>query len=333
MSDAIAGVTVGLTVIPQGEHIEVRPVPAIVTSLTSGIAYALIAGLPPQYGLYSAFMGCFVYIFFGSSKDITIGPTAIMALMTGQHAQLGADYAVLLAFISGLIILLCGLLRLGFLIDFISVPVIAGFTSAAAITIASSQVKSLLGLTILEHSHLHHLGIIPKWIDVFTNIQTCRWQDASLGLITCVVLLTLRSLNRTDWLKEAEEGEEVRGCRALCNKLPRPALRFLAKFVWFVCTARNAIVVILCLGLAMVVDKDTFTLTSEIDSGLPAFQPPPFSVTANTTESDYSSSHSDTEITHFGEMLSNLGAAVIIIPMIAILESVAIAKAFGNWKL
>ena len=107
-------------------------------------------------------MGCFVYIVFGSSKDITIGPTAIMALMTGQHAQLGADYAVLLAFISGLLILLCGLLRLGFLIDFISVPVIAGFTSAAAITIASSQVKSLLGLKILVESHLHHLGIIPK---------------------------------------------------------------------------------------------------------------------------------------------------------------------------
>ena len=184
-------------------------------------------------------MGCFVYIVFGSSKDITIGPTAIMALMTGQHAQLGADYAVLLAFISGLLILLCGLLRLGFLIDFISVAVIAGFTSAAALTIASSQMKSLLGLSIVEESHLHHLGIIPKWIDVFTNIKTCRWQDATLGLLTCAVLLGLRSLNRTDWLKEAEDGEEVRGCRAVCNKLPRPALKFLAKFVWFICTARS----------------------------------------------------------------------------------------------
>ena len=136
-------------------------------------------------------MGCFVYIVFGSSKDITIGPTAIMALMTGQHAQLGADYAVLLAFISGLLILLCGLLRLGFLIDFISVPVIAGFTSAAAITIASSQIKSLLGLTIVDKSHLH-AGIIPSWVDVFTNIKTCRWQDATLGLLSCIVLLSLR---------------------------------------------------------------------------------------------------------------------------------------------
>ena len=175
VSDLIAGVTVGLTVIPQG------------------IAYAIVAGLPPQYGLYSAFMGCFVYCVFGSSKDITIGPTAIMALMTGVHAQYGPDYAVLLAFLSGLIVLACGLLQLGFLIDFISVPVIAGFTSAAALTIASGQVKSLLGLTIPsdEKSHLH-LGVVDGWIDVFTHIKTCRWQDAALGLICCVILLSLR---------------------------------------------------------------------------------------------------------------------------------------------
>lgn len=67
--DAIAGITVALTVIPQG------------------LAYAGVAGLPPQYGLYSAFMGCFVYIFFGTAKDITFGPTAIMSLMVGQFGK------------------------------------------------------------------------------------------------------------------------------------------------------------------------------------------------------------------------------------------------------
>ena len=70
-------------------------------------------------------MGCFVYCVFGSCKDITIGPTAIMALMTSVHAQYGPEYAVLLTLLSGIIILFCGLLQLGFLIDFISVPVIA----------------------------------------------------------------------------------------------------------------------------------------------------------------------------------------------------------------
>merc|ERR1719357_1377132 len=270
VSDLIAGVTVGLTVIPQG------------------IAYAIVAGLPPQYGLYSAFMGCFTYCIFGSAKDITIGPTAIMALMTNTYAQYGPEYAVLLAFLSGLIILACGLLRLGFLIDFISVPVIAGFTSAAALTIASGQVKSLLGLTIPadEKSHLH-LGVVDGWVDVFTHISTCRWQDATLGFICCVILLGLRSLNRTNWFKAAGN-DQVQGCQAFWNKLPPTALKIVSKLVWFVCTGRNAIVVILCLLLAAIIDpagsscKDDpdnciLTLTGKIQSGLPSFQSPSFS--------------------------------------------------------
>ena len=66
-----------------------------------------------QYGLYSAFMGCFVYCIFGSTKDVTVGPTAIMSLMTAEKAQLNADFAVLLAFITGILIFLFGILRLG----------------------------------------------------------------------------------------------------------------------------------------------------------------------------------------------------------------------------
>ena len=160
ISDLIAGLTVGLTVIPQG------------------IAYAVVAGLPPQYGLYSAFMGCFVYCVFGSCKDITIGPTAIMALMTSMHARHGPEYAVLLSFLSGIIIFLCGILQLGFLIDFISVPVIAGFTSAAALTIASGQWKSLLGLEIEHRSH-SHAGVVDYYIDIVNYINTIRWQGRS----------------------------------------------------------------------------------------------------------------------------------------------------------
>ena len=75
----IAGITVALTVIPQG------------------LAYAGVAGLPPQYGLYSAFMGCFVYVFFGTAKDITFGPTAIMSLMVGQFGKGEARFRFSLA--------------------------------------------------------------------------------------------------------------------------------------------------------------------------------------------------------------------------------------------
>lgn len=125
--DFIAGFTVGLTAIPQG------------------IAYAIVAGLPPQYGLYSGFIGSFVYLIFGSSKDITIGelstlhiteldiliivsiyatgPTAILALLIQRYVAENLEFAILLAFINGALIFLFGILNLGCLVQFISVPV------------------------------------------------------------------------------------------------------------------------------------------------------------------------------------------------------------------
>lgn len=329
ISDLIAGLTVGLTVIPQG------------------IAYAVVAGLPPQYGLYSAFMGCFVYCLFGSCKDITIGPTAIMALMTSVHAQHGPDYAVLLSFLSGIIIFLCGLLQLGFLIDFISVPVIAGFTSAAALTIASGQWKSLLGLTIsAEHKSHTHAGVVDYYIDIVNYISTARWQDTVLGLVCVVTLLLARALNRTGWFKPLPRGSQGSRAQMMLNRLLSPTtLKIVDKIVWFACTARNAIVVLVCLVLAMLLDPDlhdcdkepnhcVFSLTGTIKAGLPAFQPPPFSVRVNVNNDTYNSTGyfgvDDHLITGFNEMVVTLGPAIIIIPLIAILESVAIAKAFGK---
>ncbi|XP_063097688.1 sodium-independent sulfate anion transporter isoform X5 [Cavia porcellus] len=122
--DFIAGLSVGLTVIPQA------------------LAYAEVAGLPPQYGLYSAFTGCFVYVFLGTSRDVTLGPTAIMSLLVSFYTFHEPAYAVLLTFLSGCIQLAMGLLHLGFLLDFISCPVIKGFTSAAAIIIGFGQIKA-----------------------------------------------------------------------------------------------------------------------------------------------------------------------------------------------
>uniref|UniRef100_A0A0K8WLN2 Sodium-independent sulfate anion transporter n=1 Tax=Bactrocera latifrons TaxID=174628 RepID=A0A0K8WLN2_BACLA len=126
--DFVAGLTVGLTAIPQA------------------IVYGTIAGLTPQYGLYSAFMGCFVYIFFGTCKDVTIGPTAIMSVMVQAHTH-NADYAILACFFTGVITLLMGVLNLGVLVQFISIPVTTGFTMAAAITIASGQINNLFGIS------------------------------------------------------------------------------------------------------------------------------------------------------------------------------------------
>lgn len=167
--DMVAGVTVGLTAIPQG------------------IAYAVVAGLPPQYGLYSGFLGSFMYIFFGSCKATTIGPTAIMALMTQPYTTgKSPDYAVLLAFLSGIITLVLGLLNLGFLVQFISTSVISGFTTAAAITIASGQIKALLGLPGKGTEFLE------AWENFFKNVKHTKWQDATLGIVSIIILLLLK---------------------------------------------------------------------------------------------------------------------------------------------
>jgi len=327
VSDMIAGVTVGLTVIPQS------------------IAYAIVAGLPPQYGLYSAFMGCFVYCVFGSAKDITIGPTAIMALMTGEvfkegeTAAYGEYYAVLLAFTSGIIILLFGILQLGFLIDFISAPVIAGFVSAAALTIASGQLKGLLGLHVAKTeeegaSHTHS-KVINYYIDIVNFWETVRWEDALLGVACAIVLLSLRALGRSKLFK-AEEGN----VRSLV----------ISKTVWFICTARNAIVVLSTLVLAALLSPDveyckyqcpegqgecafkeqvyncSLVMTGTLPPGLPSLALPPLSIPANAT------SEGPEHAIELGEMLGQLGSAIIVIPIIAILESVAIAKAFAGGK-
>lgn len=317
VADLIAGLTVGLTVIPQG------------------IAYALVAELPEQYGLYSAFMGCFMYIFFGSCKDITVGPTAIMALLTAHYVTesgLDPEYAVLLTFLTGIIITALGLLKLGFVIDFISVPVTAGFCSAAAITIASSQLKSIFGLEISEHYHgKGDEGILGKWMEVILNIESIRVNDTILGIICVVILLCMRSLKNVQWFNHENDTDSQ---TILMKKI-------LAKTIWVISTARNAIIVVICTILAYGCDpgfefdnKDmkrnsTFIMTGAIKAGLPPFQLPPFGYDQNET---LANSTIVEKYVSFGEMTGKLGIALIIIPLLAILENVAIAKAFAGGK-
>jgi solute carrier family 26 (sodium-independent sulfate anion transporter), member 11 len=124
IQDVIAGITIGLTSIPQG------------------IAYAVIAGLPPEYGLYSSIADGFIYVIFGSSKDISIGPTAILSALMAKYASYSVDFAVLATFLSGILMLLFGIFNLGSLVNYISTPVIKGFTVAAALQIGASQLKA-----------------------------------------------------------------------------------------------------------------------------------------------------------------------------------------------
>ncbi|XP_022704630.1 sodium-independent sulfate anion transporter-like isoform X1 [Varroa jacobsoni] len=291
--DAVAGTTVALTVIPQG------------------LALAGVANLSPQYGLYTAFMGSFIYILFGSAKDLTIGPTAIMCIMTGQYTKFGgATYAVLLTVLSGCLQLVLGLLNLGFIMDFISGAVISAFTSAGALTIAATQLKGLTGIKIDAE---HFFEAIYQLVARCTGIS---WADTSLGVGCMIVLLTMRYF-RTAQLSEGTFG------------LSKTLLRAINVTWWAIVTTRNVIVVLLCGALTALLEaqgKRPFALTGKVHGGLPPFKIPDFSYTY------FDSKTNTTETKHFGEIVAELNVGIFVIGLLSILESIAIAKTFAKGK-
>uniref|UniRef100_A0A671T639 Sodium-independent sulfate anion transporter-like n=1 Tax=Sinocyclocheilus anshuiensis TaxID=1608454 RepID=A0A671T639_9TELE len=281
--DLIAGLTVGLTAVPQA------------------LAYAEVAGLPVQYGLYSAFMGGFIYCIFGTSKDITLGPTAIMSLLCS--AYIGGDpvFAVVLTLLCGIIQAGMALLRLGFLLDFISHPVIKGFTCAAAVTIGFGQVKNILGLKEIPQQFFLQVYY------TFHKIPEARVGDVILGLCCLFFLVMLMLMKNSLGSSEHEAPLLVRSARRL---------------VWSLATMRNALVVIAATGVAYsaeVTGHHFFSLTGKTAEGLPPFKAPPLSETvANGT------------VITFSDIAKDLGGGLAVIPLMGVLESIAIAKAFSS---
>uniref|UniRef100_A0AAG5CNA4 STAS domain-containing protein n=1 Tax=Anopheles atroparvus TaxID=41427 RepID=A0AAG5CNA4_ANOAO len=278
LSDFIAGITVGLTSIPQS------------------IAYATVANLEPQYGLYSNFMGSFVYAFLGSVKEITVAPTAVMALMVQQPVHdLGPAGAILSSFLSGCIMLLLGCLNFGFVVQFISMPVITGFITAAAITIISSQLKSLMGISSSGKSS----EFVDTWINLYENIGETRLWDSILGFTSLFILILLTLI------KGRGKGR-------------------WKTFTKYLCLLRNATIVLgggLIAFVCSTQQNYPFKLTGKVASGLPSFQLPPF-------QTDFEDKQYD-----FIDMIRTLGTSVISIPLISILEIVSIGKAFSRGKL
>uniref|UniRef100_T1IX47 STAS domain-containing protein n=1 Tax=Strigamia maritima TaxID=126957 RepID=T1IX47_STRMM len=126
LKDSLAGLILGFTLIPQS------------------IVFASVANVPLQYGLYSSIVGHFLYCLFGTVREMSIGPSAVMGLLISDYSfRGGAAYTVLLCFLSGCVELLFAVLNLGFLIDFISAPVNCGFSSAAAVMITAKQLRLL----------------------------------------------------------------------------------------------------------------------------------------------------------------------------------------------
>jgi len=181
-ADMLAGLTGAVIVLPQG------------------IAYAAIAGLPPQYGLYTAMVTPVIAAFFGSSRHLISGPTAAISIVIfsalNGRAEPGSpefvSLALTLTFLAGLCQFMFGVARLGRLVNFVSHTVVIGFTSGAAILIATSQLKHILGLIIPRGESFLH-----TWIDIYKLMGDTNYYILATALVTLSVSLLCKKFRPT----------------------------------------------------------------------------------------------------------------------------------------
>jgi SulP family sulfate permease len=180
-ADIVAGVTVALVLVPQS------------------MAYAQLAGLPPYYGLYASFLPVAIASIFGSSRQLATGPVAVVSLLTAAALEPIASsdpsgyvaYAIMLAFLVGIFQLCLGLLRLGVLVDFLSHPVVTGFTNAAAIIIATSQLSKLFGVSVVTQEH-HYQTIMNVISEALVNTHT---PTLLMGILAIFIILFVKKLS------------------------------------------------------------------------------------------------------------------------------------------
>ncbi|NNC82356.1 MAG: sulfate permease [Flavobacteriales bacterium] len=182
LSDLMAGLTVAIMLIPQG------------------MAYALLAGLPPIYGLYAGLVPMIIYPLFGTSRFLSVGPVALVSIivltglsqmaepMTPEFIRL----AILLSLISGVIQVLLSVFKMGFLVNFLSQPVISGFTSAAALIIAVSQLKYLLGIPLRGT-----VGFQDTLLGLISNVDSIQVASTFIGLSGLILILVLKKIHRS----------------------------------------------------------------------------------------------------------------------------------------
>ncbi|SDQ19383.1 SulP family inorganic anion transporter [Flagellimonas zhangzhouensis] len=179
--DLVAGITVGIMLVPQG------------------MAYAMIAGMPPIYGLYAALVPQFVYALTGTSRQLAVGPVAMDSLLvaagigamqlSGEGAYIAA--VIFLTLLIGLVQLLFGFLKMGSFVNFLSKPVINGFTSAAAILIGLGQLKYILGVSLPQSGKIHVL-----LSNIFGSLGNANLLTLAMGIVVIVLIVVLRKINK-----------------------------------------------------------------------------------------------------------------------------------------
>jgi SulP family sulfate permease len=254
--------------------------------IPQSLAYALLAGLPPEAGIYASITPILLYAIFGTSRSLAVGPVAVISLLTasavGQVAEQGtAGYAVAaltLAFLSGGILLAFGLLRLGFLANFLSHPVIAGFITASGILIAVSQLKHVFGVDAAGHNLPELLGAL------FAQLSGINWITLLLGAVAIAFLAWARI-----------------GLRSAMDRLPIPQL--LADLL----SKAGPVVVVVATTLAVwlfSLDRDGVQIVGTVPQGLPPFTMPAFAP----------------------DLLKELLVPAILISVIGFVESVSVAQ-------
>ncbi len=217
--DLVSGLTVALVLIPQS------------------MAYAQLAGLPPYYGLYASFLPPIVAALFGSSRQLSTGPVAVVSMMTaaalepmavtGSHGYIA--YAILLALLIGIIQFSLGLLRLGVVVNLLSHPVLLGFTNAAAIVIATSQLGKFLGVPVEKAPH--HFETVWRVIEAaldyvywptiafgagaLAGMLYLKWRNPRLPYVLIAVVITTVISWATNYGMDRRVGVEQIECREL----------------------------------------------------------------------------------------------------------------------
>jgi sulfate permease, SulP family len=273
-SDSVAAVIVTIMLIPQS------------------LAYALLAGLPPEMGLYASILPLVAYAVFGTSRALAVGPVAVISLMTaaavGNMALEGtAEYtlaAITLAFISGVILTVMGLFRLGFLANFLSHPVIAGFITASGLLIAVSQIGTLLGISAGGHS------LIELARNLAANLHLANPITLVIGVTTTAFLFWVRKGLKPLLVRT---GLPARLADLLAKAGPVAAVAVTALAVWVFDLEQK--------GVAIV---------GHVPNGMPPFSLPSFS----------------------GEIWGQLFVSALLISVIGFVESVSVAQTLAARK-